>query len=118
MQADSTDGCISQDGKDGNTAGVCTAAEVGGLDQVQKVAVSPDGRNLYTMASQSDAVSSFARDTASGALTQLKCVSSADTACDAGVALRGARGIAITKHGANVYTTAPRDSAVDAFARQ
>jgi hypothetical protein len=37
MQADSTDGCISQDGKDGNTAGVCTAAEVGGLDQVQKV---------------------------------------------------------------------------------
>jgi hypothetical protein len=63
-------------------------------------------------------VSSFTRDTTSGALTQVNCVSSTDAACDAGVALRGAQGIAITKDGKNVYTTAPQDNAVDAFARQ
>jgi 6-phosphogluconolactonase (cycloisomerase 2 family) len=116
-QATGIAGCVSQNGEDGNVAGACTPADIGGLNQAQKVTVSQDGLTLYATASKSNAVSSFSRNTTTGALTQLNCVSSTDLACDTGVAFGGAQGIAITKDGKNVYSTAPKDDAVDTLAR-
>lgn len=57
-------GCISEDG----TGGECTDGR--GLKYAASVTVSPDGKHVY-VASVSHAVAIFARDRATGALTQL-----------------------------------------------
>lgn len=57
--------CVSETG----TAGTC--ADGVALDAVRAVAVSPDGRSVYGAAFGSSAVSVFARDATTGALSQL-----------------------------------------------
>ncbi len=122
-QASDPDGCVSQNGDDGNgPAGVgqCTPADVGGLTKVQKVVVSQDGANLYTAGKGSGAnaggVSAFTRDETTGALTQLSCIGPDPDCGDAGVALDQLYGIAITKDRSHLYVTAPGADAVGAFA--
>lgn len=122
-QAPSSDGCVSQNGDDGNGAageGQCTPADVGGLTMVQKVVVSQGGANLYTSGKGSGAnagaVSAFTRDETTGALTQLSCIGPDPDCGDAGVALEQLHGIAITKDGNHLYVTSPGGHAVGAFA--
>jgi 6-phosphogluconolactonase (cycloisomerase 2 family) len=124
QQLPDAEGCVSENGDDGSAAageGLCTAADVGGLVKVQKLVISGSGANLYTSARGSGAhhkgaVSAFARDETTGALTQLSCVGP-DTDCgDIGVALHQLSGIAISKDGRNLYTAATGDDAVAAFA--
>jgi DNA-binding beta-propeller fold protein YncE len=62
-----TAGCVTADGSGG------TCAAVAGLANLMDIAVSPDGTRVYVIATSSDALIQFARDTTTGALTFLVC---------------------------------------------
>lgn len=83
-------------------AGVTCPQTVRGLNFAFSVTVSPDGRNVYSTATASDAVAAFTRDPATGALTPLsgeaRCV--ADTGAKGSGCGRSARGL----DGANALT--------------
>jgi DNA-binding beta-propeller fold protein YncE len=116
-QLPGTAGCVSEDG----TGGQCAdgIALVGGFAPV----VSPDGKNVYVTANQSNSVTAFARDPATGTLTQLPgqsaCVSDDGTggACVHGRALNDTRGIAVSPDGQNVYVAASVSSSLTVFSR-
>ena len=86
-QVAGTAGCVSEDG----SAGAC--ADGVGLDEPRALVVSPDGLHVYVLSSASNAIAAFARDAATGALTQLEgtnaCISEDGTggACTDGIAL-------------------------------
>ena len=103
-----TAGCVSDDG----SAGECQDGVA--LNGAGGVTVSPDGKSVYTGASENaDAVSIFDRDTSGGAghgaLTQKAgtagCVSDSGTAgaCQDGKALNDTRNVVVTPDGASVY---------------
>jgi DNA-binding beta-propeller fold protein YncE len=93
----------------------CTSvpALAGTLD----VAVSPDGTSIYAASSFSDAVVALSRDPRSGALSNLGCVSASHPACVAGLALDGARDVAVSPDGRTVYVGSFVDGAVASFER-
>jgi DNA-binding beta-propeller fold protein YncE len=100
-------GCLS----DGDFAG-CTA--VGGLARASAVALTPDGRTLIAAGTDDDAVVSFRRDPATGALTRASCVSaSAATAgCTASPLIGGPRGLAVKSNGLTVWVAAARADSI------
>jgi DNA-binding beta-propeller fold protein YncE len=110
-------GCWSDGAKGG-----CTS--VRGMDGAYDLAISPDGRNVYVAARISSAVATFRRDGA-GALEQLAgqngCISQLTTAGCRGstnTSLRGARGVAVSPDGRNVYSGAFSASALSIFRRK
>jgi DNA-binding beta-propeller fold protein YncE len=107
-----TAGCINGSGSDSCTAGT----QIG---NAWSLAVSPDGRNLYSVSSLGIAV--FDRDLASGALTQkagaAACISETQIGCTVAVALLGAGGVALSPDGRDVYVAAGTSDAVAAFDR-
>src|SRR4029077_11416173 len=64
-QLSGTAGCVSSDG----TGGSCTQAR--GLQGARTAVVSPDNLHVYVAAQTGNAVAVFARNTTTGALTQL-----------------------------------------------
>ena len=109
-------------------ARACAGEEPGceparGLDGVTSVVLSPDGRFLYATASRSGSVAGFARDPATGALTQLPgmdgCVRrrEAGDACAVDPRLRGAFSVALSPDGLNAYVSALEEDAVVTLAR-
>ena len=112
-------GCL-----DFNALTDANCAKARGLRDASAVAVTPDGRNVYvTDAFLSDGgIATFARNTSSGALTQLSgragCIRSRRTAdCAAGRALGGAGTLAVSSDGRNVYVGAPFRSGLAVFKR-
>lgn len=104
-------GCISEAGMDG-----CAKGQ--GLGETIEAAISPDGRNLYVVARVSNSVAIFKRDPATGALTEAGCFSQpAVEGCTEARALKGARSVAISPDGRNVYVAARGSKAVAAFDR-
>ena len=109
-------GCVSFDG----TGGAC--ADGTGLDGANSVTVSDDGEHVYATSGLSDAVTVFARDKSSGALTQLAgtegCVSEDGTGgtsggvCTDGKGLDGANSVTVSKNGKHVYVASFSSSAV------
>jgi 6-phosphogluconolactonase (cycloisomerase 2 family) len=98
-------GCVSEGGKDG-----CRASTRASLHGVRGVAVSPDGRNVYTGAFSSSALSIFSRDPATGALRQRGCIADREPhkkiltpGCTPGRGLHQAWGIAIARNGRTLY---------------
>ncbi len=105
-----TAGCVS------HSHVACTAGVA--LESPSAVALSPDGRNVYVSTVTSDAVATFDRDLATGALTQkaglAACISETGTsgACRDGVALDGATDLAVSADGLNVYVASATSDAV------
>jgi 6-phosphogluconolactonase (cycloisomerase 2 family) len=111
-----TAGCVSQTG----TAGACADGKA--LDSAQGIAVSGDGKNVYSAALLSDAVAAFTRNTSTGALTQLAgtagCVSETGAGpCDNGTALDGAHTVTLNPTGVNAYVGSDESDAVNVFSR-
>jgi DNA-binding beta-propeller fold protein YncE len=116
-QLPGTDGCLSDDGTGGQCQDI--TASNGGVG----VAASPDGKFVYMTAFTDAAVVAFARNKATGTLTQLsgkdRCVSETGHGgqCTNGRALSGARGIAVSPDGKFVYVAAETADAVAVFSR-
>lgn len=84
------------------------------LDGVRGVALSPDGRSLYAVSNNDDALVAFRRDAATGRIGYLG--EHRDGSGDVN-GLNGARGIATSRDGRNVYVAGYFDDAVVAFRR-
>ncbi len=88
---------------------------VSGLSQPQGITVSPDGGNVYVASmGGSGAVAAFARDPVSGALSFVEAQTGGSVGVDT---LRGARSIAVSPDGVNVYVACPSDDKVAIFQR-
>jgi len=106
--------CISDDGTDR----LCTTGNA--LRGAYSIVVAPDGKNVYVAAYNSNSVLTFARDPATGKLTQRGCV--LDNAprrgsCTPGHALESPADLAITRDGRTVFAAAVDSSSVVVFAR-
>ena len=82
------EGCITSDSSVavcGKIPGAAAAGTKTPMDQPLKVSVTADGRGVFTISEGSDAVTRFARDTSTGALTLKDCITSDSsvTACNA-----------------------------------
>lgn len=93
--------CVGQSG-----AARCSSGRV--LDGVHDALVSPDGRNVYTISEEINAISVFARSP-SGALAQLPgkwacLIRGGVLGCPAGQGLTAAVAIAASPDGRNLYT--------------
>jgi len=90
--------------------GCATAPALLGADVV---VVSPDGKNVYAGAFGEAAVSVFARDPSTGALTPSGCIAESNPGvCAPAALLDGPEGMAISPDGSNVYVGAAIASAV------
>ncbi len=103
--------CIAEAGTPGCLAG---SPLFGPLD----VEVTADGKSVYVGAFNSDAVVGFARNTATGTLTQQSCVSEDGSGgCADGGALDGAGGLVISPNGRSLYVMSFHSDAIAAFSR-
>ena len=114
-QLDGADGCVADSGEFG-------CADGRALNGPRDVAVSPDGRNVYATFVGSNAVAVFARNSKTGALTQLKsedgCVdNNGFEGCADGRALSSAFAVAVSPDGKSVYVVSSSSDAVAVFAR-
>jgi 6-phosphogluconolactonase (cycloisomerase 2 family) len=91
-----------------------TDSGVSGLDQVFSLAVSPDGKHLYSAAAVDDAVAAFTRNDKSGRLTFVE----AEFNGQGGVSgLYGASSAAVSPDGKHVYIAGFSDDAIAVFSR-
>jgi DNA-binding beta-propeller fold protein YncE len=85
------------------------------------VVVSPDGNNVYVGSFFGNSVAAFARNPATGALTQLAgsaaCIAEETAGCTTGIALKSVEGLAISADGANVYAATALSNAVVTLSR-
>lgn len=91
-----------------------------GLIGAWDVAVSPDGKSAYVVGNGSDAIVTFSRDPATGALTPQGCIADVGDAAGCGetqTGLDGAIGVAVTPDGKSVYVASEKDHAVVRFNR-
>ncbi len=131
-------GCISgaiETGPAGTSAcaqipSATTSGQSSGLDFPQAIALSPDGKSLYTASLTDDAVARFDRDPATGALTYRDCLTGKseanDTACtkipsahSSGVdsGLDSPSALVVSADGKSLYTVSRDDDAVARFDR-
>ncbi|HEX7278292.1 MAG TPA: beta-propeller fold lactonase family protein [Solirubrobacterales bacterium] len=107
-------GCISGVAIPGCAAGLALVAP-------DVVVVSPDGNNVYVGSFFGNAVAAFARNPATGALTQLAgsaaCIAEATAGCATGIALKSVEGLAISGDGNSVYAATALSNAVVTLAR-
>ena len=85
------------------------------------VIVSPDGKNVYVGSFFGNAVASFERSRATGALTQpdgsAGCIAEATSGCAPGFALGAPEGMAISGDGARVYVASALSNAIAVLSR-
>ena len=115
-QKSGNQGCI----KNGAATATCRAAT--GMLSPVGLAITPDGRTVYVASNTGNAVLTFTRDTATGALTQkagaLGCMSNGGNGvtCRDARALGGPGFITITANGKHMYVTGSSTDSVTAFA--
>lgn len=116
-----TTGDLTEDGCLANTnANGCTALANPSLNGSYDLTVSPDGKSLYVASFNTNSVTAFSRDTATGALTEAGCwANTAANGCTvlSAPALGQAWGVAVSNDGNNVYVTGSTSNAVNIFDR-
>jgi DNA-binding beta-propeller fold protein YncE len=115
LELDRTD-CLSVDRE--NTA--CTTVRA--LTSAEAVNVSPDGRNVYAVSEDDDAIVVFDREPINGTLRQKHgaegCISEdGSSGCADGTALEGAGALAVSQDGHSVYVASYSSNAVAVFDR-
>jgi DNA-binding beta-propeller fold protein YncE len=116
-QADGADGCIAQ----GGGAEGCAVGEA--LSGPVDLAISPDGRYVYTASAVGDAVAILRRDRATGVLSQKLsrsgCISQSGGGgrCTVGRGLDEVWGIALSPDGRNLYAVSSKVNMLSAIAR-
>jgi DNA-binding beta-propeller fold protein YncE len=116
-------GCVAAGAK--GTGGCARARALSGPGPFMgshAIALSPDGRNVYVAASESDAIAVFSRDPKTGALRQPKgaagCVAAkAAHGCGLALGLIGPNSVAVSPDGRYVYATAREGASVTSFHR-
>ena len=96
------------------------ATQMQGLDGVEALAVSPDGRSVYAAGSYEDTLLSFNRNTTTGALTPAGCISDvhfAAVCASQAYGLDHPTAIAVSPDGASVYVVSHNDGAIVRFDR-
>ena len=89
------------------------------LDGATDIDVSRDGRFVYVTSFRGDAITAFARDAATGALTEIGCLArGGKSGCAAGRGLDGAYDLALSRDGRHVYVASRFSRAVAVFARR
>lgn len=89
-------------------------AGVDGLYGVTEVALSPDGMHLYAAAPNDNAVSIFARDEVTGALSFVAVLPDGEGGVDG---LYGVRTVCVSQDGSHVYVAGSWSGSVSAFSR-
>ena len=101
-------GALSYQGCFGQEGGCTAVSPVNALEKPYSVAVSPDGASLYTAAEGPNAVASFTRNTATGALSYEGCIGNDSeagcTATSPADALDDADALLVSPDGSDVYT--------------
>lgn len=111
------DGCVRDTSEGPNEGDVCAGGN--GLDSAGSIAITRDGKSLYVASFGTASVAIFARDAASGRLTQdpglAGCLSEERLAgvCASARSLEGAFAVAVTRDGKNVYVATGFDRRVD-----
>ncbi len=94
-----------------------------GLDRAEAIATSPDGKSVYAVSSDDEAIARFSRNTTTGALTYQGCIDSAFSPADCATSVPGnflmnAVDVAVSPDGAAVYVISRfGDSGIYHFAR-
>jgi DNA-binding beta-propeller fold protein YncE len=108
------DGCVSN----GGSGGSCANAPGSALDGAREVRVSPDGRSVYVVGSNSNAVAHFSAAPA-GQLTYQDCVSSDGSGGSCtdvpGSVLNGAIALAISPEGNRIYVASTSANSLVTF---
>jgi DNA-binding beta-propeller fold protein YncE len=126
-------GCLVATGGQTAEGGTSGCGKAKGLYGARAVAVSPDGANVYVasgiagdnVAKSYGAVAILERDPATGAITEVGCLSSDGTdhqdgasgACTPEPSLLGTSGVAVSPDGKTVYVSSSSSASVVAFAR-
>ncbi|HEY1355880.1 MAG TPA: beta-propeller fold lactonase family protein [Solirubrobacterales bacterium] len=112
-QKPGTIGCVTET----SLSGQCE--DGAGLVRPSALAISPDGKNVYSVDESWNSVATLARDPADGTLRPIPnasgCLSSVASfypECTKARELGGASDVAVSPDGKNVYVTAPEDNAV------
>ena len=102
LQVGGPGGCVTENASGGS----CLPGD--GLVGASSVAVSPDGRRVYTAAFHTlrGGLAEFSRATISGALTETGCVATGVRRCQPARATKGAHGVAVSPDGRSVYVAA------------
>jgi DNA-binding beta-propeller fold protein YncE len=113
-------GCVQSLGP---TAATC-AFRASGLQGLVGIAVSPDGRSVYTVSSVSSAIVRFVRNRSTGGIVPQECagdasrVGAGDVPCAVRIAgLRGAAAVVVSPDGRFVYVASSDPGGVVTFVR-
>jgi DNA-binding beta-propeller fold protein YncE len=118
-QLPSPSNCVSVEGAGGDLG--CGTLIPSGLEDQVAIAVSPDGRDVY--ATGSNALIEFSRNQATGALTEIGCVTGGTVACAPendqakATAMNDPATVAISPNGDSVYVATEEAGAVVSFSR-
>ena len=124
--------CISEQGfeeeliEEGHEAGLIGCGVLlpkGTLENSYQAQVSPDGRNVYSVAVSGDLIE-YSRDQANGTLTEIGCVTSGASACAPAnsttnaIAMSSPAAIVISPEGTDVYVATQGTNSLVEFSRE
>lgn len=92
-----------------------TEEELGHFEGGNRLALSPDEKNLYVVATRSGSVASFSRDAKSGRIKLIEALTQED---DSKGIIAGAAGIAISPDGTYVYVAAEERKTISIYRRE
>jgi DNA-binding beta-propeller fold protein YncE len=104
----------------GQHSGCAATAPAAAVESPFAVAVSPDGRSVYSVSTKSNSLVEFSRDTTTGALTYTGCIGqlSGCVGTTPTEAIDGPASIVVSADGTSVYVASENaGGAVDEFAR-